>query len=118
MSRGQINIIVRRPPNHRPGAGILREAERIASNDGDEVRIFPDAGEIVRGADVVYTDMRVSIGIEKEREAREREFLPYQVNVQLLAQPKLERARDALPPCPSGTRYHGRCDRRPAVDRL
>jgi ornithine carbamoyltransferase len=36
-------------------------------------------------ADVVYTDVWVSMGFETEREARMRKFLPYQVNESLLS---------------------------------
>jgi ornithine carbamoyltransferase len=42
----------------------------------------------VRDADVVYTDVWVSMGMEKETEERERIFLPYQVNAKLVAAAK------------------------------
>jgi len=77
-------IAVGCPPDHRPDAGILREAERIAAKNGGEVRVVTDAHTAVRDADVVYTDVWVSMGMEEEREAREQEFLPYQVNADLL----------------------------------
>ena len=45
--------------------------------------------EAVAGADVVYTDVWVSMGFETEREIRVRQFIPFQVNERLLrhAQP-------------------------------
>jgi ornithine carbamoyltransferase len=47
-----------------------------------------DPFEAVKGADVLYTDVWVSMGMEKEREERERTFLPYQVNRKLVAAAK------------------------------
>jgi ornithine carbamoyltransferase len=43
----------------------------------------------VENSDAVYTDTFVSIGMEKEKEERERIFIPrYQVNEELFAQAK------------------------------
>ncbi len=48
-----------------------------------EVESDPKAA--VAGADVVYTDVWTSMGQEDETEARRRDFLPYQVNEELMA---------------------------------
>ena len=44
----------------------------------------PDPAKAVARADVVYTDVWASMGQEAESAAREREFLPYQVNEALI----------------------------------
>ena len=41
--------------------------------------------ECVKDADVIYTDVWTSMGMEEEREARLKAFAPYQVNAALLA---------------------------------
>jgi ornithine carbamoyltransferase len=46
--------------------------------------VVHDPREAVAGADVVYTDVWVSMGDEEEREARMRDFLPYRVDEALL----------------------------------
>ncbi|MEK6838798.1 MAG: ornithine carbamoyltransferase, partial [Candidatus Thermoplasmatota archaeon] len=50
-----------------------------------DISVAPDPKEAVAGADIVYTDVWVSMGMEKEKEERERLFRPYQVNASLLA---------------------------------
>ena len=72
------------PKGQRPDAGILREADRIAKGMGSEVRVVVDPEEAVADADVVYTDVWVSMGMEKEKAAREKLFRPYQVNGALM----------------------------------
>jgi ornithine carbamoyltransferase len=64
----------------------------IASPEGYRLRQAPagvrqveDAAEAVEGADVVYTDVWVSMGQEAEREARLRDFSGYRVDAALLA---------------------------------
>lgn len=56
--------------------------ERVTPDGFAEVN---DAGEAVRGADVVYTDVWTSMGQEAEREERLRRFASFQVNAELLA---------------------------------
>ena len=43
-----------------------------------------DPAEAVKGADVVYTDAWTSMGQEKERQQRKKEFRGFQVNLPLL----------------------------------
>ncbi len=50
----------------------------------------PDAAKAVEGADVLYTDTWVSMGMEDEKEARKQIMMPYQVNTQLMAKAKPE----------------------------
>lgn len=50
-----------------------------------KIEIFEDPEDAVKDVDIVYTDVFVSMGQEKEREERMKVFLPkYQVNVDLL----------------------------------
>jgi ornithine carbamoyltransferase len=82
------HISVGCPKANRPDAGILREAERVARETKSEVRVVTDPKAAVAGADVVYTDVWVSMGMEKEKVDREKLFRPYQVNASLMKHAK------------------------------
>ncbi len=83
-----MRIAVATPKGYEPETTIVEEAGRIAKGSGGRIEVVHEPGEAVRGADVVYTDVWVSMGMEKEREERERTFRPYQINAQLTAMAK------------------------------
>lgn len=49
-----------------------------------ELRLDEDPREIVKGADVIYTDVWVSMGEENQAKEKMRRFRPYQVNSQVI----------------------------------
>ncbi len=78
------NVSVGCPASNRPSAAIVKHAKRIAEGTNSGVAIVSDPKEAVRGSDIVYTDVWVSMGMEKEKAEREKLFRPYQVNHALL----------------------------------
>lgn len=71
-------VRVASPPEYSPRKDLLGSAYA-------EIEVYEEPEDAVRGADVVYTDVFVSMGQEEEREKRLRTFLPkYQVNAELL----------------------------------
>ncbi|MGB9837287.1 ornithine carbamoyltransferase [Methanothermobacter sp.] len=72
------------PPGYEPDPEITERAEKIARKTGSELRVLHDPKEAVDGADVVYTDVWVSMGYEEEADERLRVFRPYQVNSELM----------------------------------
>ena len=63
----------------------MEEAERIARQSGGSVRLTEDTKEGSAGADVIYTDIWVSMGEPDEVwDSRIRLLRPYQVNRQLM----------------------------------
>ncbi|MBQ9370709.1 MAG: ornithine carbamoyltransferase [Thermoguttaceae bacterium] len=52
---------------------------------GFELAFYEDPREAVRGANVVYTDVWVSMGQEDEKDKRLEAFKPFQVNAELMA---------------------------------
>lgn len=79
------DISVGCPKGHEPNKDILEVAGEIAKDTGSKIEILEDPAKAVESADVIYTDVWVSMGEEKEREAKEKLFLKYQVNSDLVA---------------------------------
>ncbi|MEM2212159.1 MAG: ornithine carbamoyltransferase [Candidatus Nezhaarchaeales archaeon] len=81
-----LNIRVGCPSRYIPHPEVLKAARSNAEFSGSKVLITEDPFEAVKEADVVYTDVFVSMGFEAEAEARRKAFLPkYQVNKELVA---------------------------------
>ncbi len=76
------------PKGYEPDAYLLAGAHRIGAATDATIEVVHDPFEAVKDADVVYTDVWVSMGMEAERAERERLFLPYQVNAKLVAAAK------------------------------
>jgi ornithine carbamoyltransferase len=70
---------------YSPDNNILDRAEKFT---GNTVNIIHDPVEGVKEADVIYTDVWVSAGMEAEKEERLKTFKPYQVNLNLLQRAK------------------------------
>jgi len=76
------------PKGYEPPENIGGMARRIANETGSKVVITHDPVEAVKNADVVYTDVWVSMGDEAEKEARMKAFQSYQVNEELVKHAK------------------------------
>ena len=75
-----MNIFVACPKGYEPDNVVIEKAEAI----GCEVVISEDAEEVAADADVLYTDVWVSMGDEEEGEKRKRDFKKYQLNEDLV----------------------------------
>ncbi|MCX8196145.1 MAG: ornithine carbamoyltransferase [Acidilobaceae archaeon] len=88
-SRLGVHVIVASPRQLRPDEEILKNALEVAKESGATIEFTEDPREAVSGADVVYTDVWVSMGQEALREEKVRLLSPYQVNSKLMeAAPK------------------------------
>jgi len=83
-----VRIYIATAPGYDPNSEILKRAEEEASRSGAEIKIVRDPIEAVEDADVVYTDVWVSMGQEAEREKRLRDLSKYQVNAELVKHAK------------------------------
>ncbi|OGL19384.1 MAG: ornithine carbamoyltransferase [Candidatus Rokubacteria bacterium RIFCSPLOWO2_12_FULL_69_21] len=68
------------PPGYAPHPAIQARARDL----GGRLTLTTDPREAVEGADVVYTDVWISMGQEAEREQRLEAFRRYQLNERLL----------------------------------
>ncbi len=78
-----MNMRAATPKDYRPNTDLMAKAQEIAKTKGCTVEVMSNPFQAVEGADVVYTDTWVSMGQDAEKEAREKLFLPYQVNEKL-----------------------------------
>ena len=67
-----------------PEERVLAEAEEVARRNGVDVRVFDDPVKGVKGANVLYTDVWVSMGEESKTAERIKLLRPYQVNMDLM----------------------------------
>lgn len=79
-----INLSVASPKGYEPSGDIVDSAIEISKRTGCEIRLTNRVEEAVQDADILYTDVWVSMGQEKEREERIKAFRNYQVNERLL----------------------------------
>ena len=76
------------PEGYEPNAYLWEKAGKIAAENGSAMEIIRDPHEAVKDADVIYTDVAVSMGQEAEAEVKERIFRKYQVNEKLVENAK------------------------------
>ena len=79
-----MRVAVATPPGYRPNAAIWRGAQREAKRAGGELTWMAQPRSAAAGAQVLYTDVWVSMGQEQERAKRLKAFQGYQVNRGLL----------------------------------
>ncbi len=85
-AKSGVNISVARPRGYGPDGEAVRLAEEASRESGTEINITEDAQEAVKDSDAIYTDTFVSMGMEKEKDARLQLFIPkYQVNKSLFS---------------------------------
>ena len=73
------------PKELEPDPAVLAEAREVAKRNNVDIRVFNDPKEGVKGANVLYTDVWVSMGEEAKTAERIKLLRPYQINMDLMA---------------------------------
>jgi len=80
------SVILASPDGYKPRKAIADRAEEIRSGS---LKIAESPATAVKEADVIYSDVFVSMGDERQKDERLKAFLPaYQVNSELLGKAK------------------------------
>jgi ornithine carbamoyltransferase len=79
-----MDIYAATPEGYEPKKEYVKKSQDIAKKKGSKVIITNDPEEAAKDADVIYTDVWVSMGEEKEAEEKEKKFTRYQVNSKLV----------------------------------
>jgi len=85
MAKLGAQLSVATPRAYGPDPRILVRAQETARRTGASITTGTDPHEAVRDAQVVYTDVWVSMGQESERTAKLAAFSGFQINAALLA---------------------------------
>lgn len=72
------------PKSLWPDESLVAEMKEVAKETGAKITLTEDIAEAVKGADVIYTDVWVSMGEEAKFEERINQLKPYQVNMDML----------------------------------
>jgi ornithine carbamoyltransferase len=80
-----VTVVCPENPKYSPSNNILN---KIKDHSGSKITVSHDLINGVAEADVVYTDVWVSAGMEEEIKERMKAFPPYQVNMELINQTK------------------------------
>ncbi len=80
-----MNFRIASPAGYAVQDGILQQAQKYARSSGAQITCTEEPGPVVSGADIVYTDVWISMGQEADAEQRRRIFAGYQVDGKLLS---------------------------------
>jgi len=87
-----MNIFIATPGAYKPDERFIKKAKEIASSTGAKIEVTNDPKAAVKTADVIYTDVWVSMGQEAEKKERMNAFRGFQLNADLIGAAK----KDAL----------------------
>ncbi len=73
------------PEGYDPDQEIVDKAVELGKENDAEIDIKRKPSEAVKDADVIYTDVWVSMGDEEEKEKRMKDFEGYQINKELIS---------------------------------
>jgi ornithine carbamoyltransferase len=75
-----LNMNIASPEGYEPDKNIVKRAFEIAKTTQATIKIGHSAQDAIKGVQIIYADVFVSMGQEKERAKRLRAFKGYQIN--------------------------------------
>ncbi len=87
-AKSGMHFRVATPEGYGPNLDIVKVARECAKETGAEIDVMHDPKHAVNKADVIYSDVWVSMGQEDETEKRLRDFQGYQINGDLVRHAK------------------------------
>ena len=79
-----VNMHVGSPKGYEPDLLVLNDSKSMAELNNASIKLFNNAFDAVKGADVIYTDVWASMGQEEESRKRREIFASFQVNANLV----------------------------------
>ncbi len=87
-ARMGMNMVISCPAGFEPDKSVTQSAETLGKECGGTLEFVRNPQKAVEGADVIYTDVWVSMGQEKGAKKKEQKFRPYQINRKLVSKAK------------------------------
>jgi ornithine carbamoyltransferase len=82
-----MQVVVSTPKEYEPNKEVLNWVKEDEKKYKGEVLLIEDPFEAIKGSDVVYTDVWVSMG-QEDSELKKKKLLPYQINEKLVKNAK------------------------------
>ena len=79
-----MHFVALAPKELWPSKDLVKEMEEVSKETGATIEFEEDVKKAVKGADVIYTDVWVSMGEEDKFEERIKLLKPYQVNMDMI----------------------------------
>ena len=83
-----MHFVALAPKQLFPDPSVQKYAQAIAKETGSKIELHDDIASAVLGADVIYTDVWVSMGEESQYEERIKLLKSYQVNMDMMKKTK------------------------------
>ncbi len=83
-----MNFAAATPKGYEPKDEVIKLTKKAAKESGANLEVVHDPKDAIHDADVVYTDVWISMGQEDEKEDKQKAFQGYQVNRELMKSAK------------------------------
>ncbi|MEA3329108.1 MAG: ornithine carbamoyltransferase, partial [Candidatus Omnitrophota bacterium] len=83
-----INLTIVVPKGYEPGRDVVKKADSELMKSGSKITVTNNPFRAINNADIIYTDVWVSMGDENSRAQRLKDFKPYQLNSVLFKKAK------------------------------
>lgn len=80
VSKIGANLSIATPRGYEPSEEVLKDIKLITKETGSKISLSNNPFTAIKNAHAIYTDVWVSMGQEKQRDQRLRDFQPFQVN--------------------------------------
>ncbi len=87
-AKAGMHVAIASPKTRQPDKDVVKQAETLAAKSEGSIAIGSDPAKSAEGADVLYTDVWVSMGDEEKKAALVKTLKPYQINEDLLSKAK------------------------------
>lgn len=83
-----LNMCVINPKGYGPNKDIIEDVKKLSGSTGADITFSDKIDSTIEEADVIYTDVWISMGQEPERNKRLKAFKGFQINAELLKKAK------------------------------